>query len=83
MNNDLQIINDIIRDYLKLHASTKLTLKTTFAELNTDSIDMVEIVMKLEDKYDISINDDMLLNVKTIEDIRNVVNKLKMKGSFG
>jgi len=82
MNNDLQVINDVIRDYLKLHISTKLTLKTTFAELNTDSIDMVEIVMKLEDKFDIAINDDMLLNVKTIEDIQNVINKLKMKGNF-
>ena len=82
MNNDLQVINDVIRDYLKLHISTKLTLKTTFAELNTDSIDMVEIVMKLEDKFDIAINDDMLLNVKTIEDIQNVVNKIKMKGNI-
>ena len=82
MNNDLQVINGVIRNYLNLHVSTKLTLKTTFAELNTDSIDMVEIVMKLEDKFDIAINDDMLLNVKTIEDIQNVVNKIKMKGNI-
>ncbi len=38
-------------------------------ELGADSLDIVDIVMSLEDEFDIEIPDDAMEDVRTVEDI--------------
>ena len=46
-------------------------------DLSADSIDLVEIVMCLEDEYDISAEEEEMTSIKTVGDTVNfIVNKL-------
>lgn len=46
-------------------------------DLSADSIDLVEIVMCLEDEYDISAEEEEMASIKTVGDTVNfIVNKL-------
>lgn len=48
----------------------KITGKTSFVnDLGADSLDTVELVMELEEEFDINIPDDAAENLQTIEDV--------------
>lgn len=40
-------------------------------DLNIDSIDLLELIMSLEEEFDIEIDDEMLENIKTVGDVIN------------
>jgi acyl carrier protein len=42
--------------------------KTTFKDLNADSLDIVQILVALEDKYDIEIDNEELAEAKDMGD---------------
>lgn len=43
--------------------------ETSFRDdLNADSLDLVELIMALEDEFDLEIEDDEVDSIKTIED---------------
>ena len=47
-----------------------LTLETDIAkDLNADSLDVVEILMSIEDTFDVEIPDEEIENIKTIGDL--------------
>ncbi|MBR4099446.1 MAG: acyl carrier protein [Clostridia bacterium] len=47
-----------------------LTLDTDIAkDLNADSLDVVEILMSIEDTFDVEIPDEEIENIKTIGDL--------------
>lgn len=47
-----------------------LTLETDIAkDLNADSLDVVEILMSIEDTFDVEIPDEEIENIKTISDL--------------
>ncbi len=50
-------------------ALDKLTMETTFEEIDADSLDIVELVMALEEEFDLEISDQEIENIKTIGDI--------------
>ena len=52
----------------------ELTLDTSLKDdLNADSLDAVEVIMALEDKYDIEISEEDAEEFKTIGDIVNYI----------
>lgn len=56
----------------------EMSLDTNFKDdLGVDSLDLYEIVMKLEDEFDVEIPAEELEDVATFED---VINYLKKKG---
>lgn len=56
----------------------EMNLDTNFKDdLGVDSLDLYEIVMKMEDEFDVEIPAEELENVATFED---VINYLKDKG---
>lgn len=54
--------------------------KTNFQQdLNLDSIDSLELIMSLEDTYDISISDADAATLKTVNDVINLIDKKRSK----
>ena len=52
-------IRDIIAEQLSIDDLDELTLDTSLKDdLNADSLDAVEVIMALEDKYDIEISEE-------------------------
>ena len=63
-------IRDIIVEQLGLDDSDSLAMETSLKEdLDADSLDAVEVIMALEEAFDIEIPDEDAENFKTIGDI--------------
>lgn len=49
----------------------------TVDDLDADSLDMVEIIMACEDQFEIGIDDNVAVELKTVEDLYKCVKNLK------
>jgi acyl carrier protein len=45
---------------------SKVTLTTSFEDLGADSLDLVELVMALEETFDIEVAEDELKEIRTV-----------------
>ncbi|MGE5454382.1 MAG: acyl carrier protein [Methylocystaceae bacterium] len=54
-----------LADQLDINADS-ITLETSFEDIDADSIDIVEMIMALEDKYDVEFPEDELDDFKTM-----------------
>lgn len=62
-------MREIIADQLSVDAS-EIELTTSFKDdLGADSLDLFELVMALEEEYNIEIPADDLSNLNTVEDV--------------
>jgi acyl carrier protein len=61
-------VKGIISDQLEV-AAGKLTMDTTFEDIDADSLDIVELVMALEEEFDLEISDQEIENIKTVGDV--------------
>jgi acyl carrier protein len=69
----LAVMRDAAVELLKVDPS-KVTEQATFAEdLEADSLDVVELVMALEEKLDISIPEEELEGIKTVGEALDVI----------
>lgn len=62
-------IKTIIVEHLSVEDPSKLTMETSFDAIDIDSIDAVEIIMAIEDEFEIEIPDDLAKNFNSIQDI--------------
>ena len=73
----LEKMKEIIADQLSV-SEDEVTLEASFKDdLDADSLDLFELVMALEEEYDVEIPSDDLAELNTVGD---VVNYLKDKG---
>ena len=68
----LEQIAKVLREY-KEDDNLIVTEETTFAELELDSLDTVELVMNLEEELDVTIEMDE--SVKSVKDLMGVIEK--------
>ncbi len=62
-------VKKMILNELKVEES-KITLEARLQEeLGSDSLDAVELIMNIEDEFDISISDEAAQNLKTVGDL--------------
>lgn len=62
-------VRDIVVDQLDVDAD-KVTMSASISEdLGADSLDIVDLVMSLEEEFDMEIPDEAVENIKTIGDI--------------
>ncbi|MCK6596144.1 MAG: acyl carrier protein [Bacteriovoracaceae bacterium] len=65
----------LISDATKIDAS-KITLETSFVDdLNLDSLDIVELMMKMEDEFGVEIPEEDAEGLKTVKDIVTYLEK--------
>ena len=73
----LEKMKEIIADQLGV-SEDEVTLEASFKEdLDADSLDLFELVMAVEEEYDVEIPSDDLAELNTVGD---VINYLKDKG---
>ena len=58
-------IRDIVAEQLNVDPET-ITMETRFDELNADSLDVVEVIMTLEQEFDMQIPDEEAERIKDI-----------------
>ena len=62
-------VKGILIDQLDVEEE-KVTLEASIADdLGADSLDVVDLVMSLEEEFDLEIPDDLVENIKTVGDI--------------
>ncbi len=59
-----------IADYKEISVD-EITMESSFEELGLDSLDMVELIMKLEDALDVTL--EMNEDLKTVGDVVRVI----------
>ena len=74
--NILKTVCDIIRTQLSLDEDIEMNEDTLLDELDADSLDAVEIVMALEDEFDVEISDDDAESVRSVGDLVRVISSL-------
>lgn len=73
---ELENIKRILAEQFSM-SEDDITMDTSFAEdIGADSLDLVELVMALEQEFDIEIDDDEVEKIKTVSDaIRYIKDK--------
>lgn len=71
----LQEINEIVKEFKGEDIGLKI--EDNFNELGFDSLDRVELVMALEEKFDISFPED--LQIETVKELVDTIKELTQK----
>jgi len=78
MSETAQKIKSIIAEKLHTDAAT-INPQSTLQDLGADSLDMVDIVMKIEEEFGIEINDEDAEKLHNVQDVINYVHDLRTK----
>ncbi|MBO4698806.1 acyl carrier protein [bacterium] len=70
-------IADIVRHHLALDENIEITPASSLKEMKIDSLDVVEIIMKIEDAFEIEIPDEKLKEFQNLGDIANYIKSVK------
>ncbi|MDN5352008.1 MAG: acyl carrier protein [Clostridiales bacterium] len=73
-------IKAIIVEQLSVVDPSEISLETTFDSMDIDSIDAVEIIMAIEDEFEVEIPDDVAESFTTIADIITYLNSIDVEG---
>lgn len=66
MSDNFERFKKCAVDVLSVDES-QITLETTFESLDADSLDLVELVMALEEEFDVNVEEEELEGVTTIQ----------------
>ncbi len=70
-------IRQILCDQLDIEES-EVTMESNIAEdLGADSLDVVDLIMSIEDEFEIEVPDDNVENIKTVGDVVNFIESVK------
>lgn len=72
-------VKEIIANQLSVKVENLKEETNIAEELGTDSLDLVEILMSLEDEFGVSIPDEAIPQIKTIKDIVDFIDSHKKK----
>lgn len=67
MSTTYATVEDILVTTFGVSAD-EITLDTTFADLELDSLDLVELSMAVEDRVGVGIGDDEVENIRSVRD---------------
>ncbi|SDJ73034.1 acyl carrier protein [Sediminibacillus albus] len=77
MADTFERVKKIVIDRLDVEES-KVTMEASFKDdLEADSLDVVELVMELEDEFDMEISDEEAEKIETVGDAVNYINSIQ------
>ena len=68
-------VKDLLVESINKLEFDAIKLTDTLEDLGADSLDSVEIIMSLEEKYNIKISEDVFADIHTVQDIVDYINK--------
>lgn len=71
-------VKEIICKELKVNPDKVVLEANLKDDLGADSLDAVEVIMSLEDEFDISIDDEAAQNIKTVKDLVDFISAKKL-----
>ena len=70
-------IRSILCDQLDVEEQD-ITMDSNIAEdLGADSLDVVDLIMSIEDEFEVEVPDDQIENIKTVGDVVNYIESAK------
>ncbi|MGB9607349.1 MAG: acyl carrier protein [bacterium] len=72
MTDIVEKVRNIVAERLNVNPE-EVTLETTFEDLGADSLDVMDLIMELEQEFDIEIPDEDAEKIRTIEDTVNYI----------
>ena len=75
MNKIEQEVKEIIVESIDKLVLDRIKLTDTLEDLGADSLDSVEIIMSLEEKYNIKVSEDVFSDIHTVQDIVDYIKK--------
>jgi len=70
-------VAEVVAEQLSIDKSEVKTESKFTEDLGADSLDVVELVMALEEKFDIEIPDEKAESIKTVQDAINYIEENK------
>lgn len=75
MNMDESLVLSVIAEQLGQPVES-LSAESTFADLNADSLELFQIIMALEEKFEIEFDNDRAEGIKTVGDVLDYIAEL-------
>lgn len=76
---EIKVIKDIIANIMNIDTDL-ITEETTFIDdLGADSLDIFQIVMAIEEEYDIELDNEMIEQIQTIKDAVDIIRIVMMQ----
>lgn len=72
-----QEVIDIVVEQLGVDKEDVTLSKSFVEDLNADSLDLTELIMTLEERFDCEISEEEAEKLKTVGDVVNYVNQIK------
>lgn len=72
---DESLVLSVIAEQVGVPAES-LSAETSFADLNADSLELFQIIVALEEKFDIEFDNDRAENIKLVGDVLEYIAEL-------
>ena len=75
MGRTVEVVKEIISDYLTIDASDIRDDDHLINDLGLDSLDSIEMILKLEEELGVELSDEELETVKTVEALTDALDR--------
>ena len=76
-----KMVNEILEEYFEIERERLLPEMNIFEDLELDSLDIVDLVVAMQKKFNVRIRDDeRIKSIRTLEDIYRFVLALQKEG---
>ena len=74
---DFETVKSMIADKLKVNPSEIKPESRLMEDLKADSANIMVMIMDMEDRFGITVEDDQIMKLKTVGDVVNYIAKVK------
>jgi acyl carrier protein len=71
----MNISEEVIEGLKKIVKNKEVTLNSSIKDLGLDSLDVVDLLMEMEEKYSIEFSNDEMLSFTKVQDIVTAIEK--------
>jgi acyl carrier protein len=79
MGRTLETIKEVLADYRKIDIATIKDEYNLTEDLGLDSLDSVELVIKLEEQFDVELSDNELEGIRSISGLADAIDRKLQK----
>ena len=74
----MNLVNEVLASFVKIAKGKEVTLESNVKELGLDSLDIVDLLMDMEEKYNIEFENEEMTDLVTVNDVVKAIEaKLK------